>query len=330
MSRMGASGPGTRRHAARRGSAWRVIALCAVVGLLAACSGTGPTAVPTTDASKDKLAQVLARGTLVGYAELDYPPQSIRVEGAARANPTKCLPNELTSAEVTGFDIETTKLVAKALGVEACFVSPTFTEVTAGSWSDRMDIAYASGAINAKRMETLYMTQPYYYIPQRFIVPQDSPAKAPADLDGKTIGTCTSCTVEAYLQGTLKIPGVDLVQKVKNPKLAGYETEFSAVDDLVTGKIDAFLAAEPIGLEWIKEGKAVRLLDEAAFSMYPSGFVDKGSGLSDAAFVKRVNEIIAAAHADGTLKALSIQWFKTDYTTVAGQFDLSVIGQDVK
>jgi polar amino acid transport system substrate-binding protein len=302
----------------------------AVAVFIAACGGTAPSpAAPTADPSTDKLAQILARGTLVGYAELDYPPQSIKVEGAVRADPTKCLANQLTSAEVTGFDIETTKLVAKALGVEACFVSPTFSEVTAGSWGDRLDIAYASGAINAKRMEKLWMTQPYYYVPQRFIVRTDSPAKALSDLDGKTIGTCTSCTVEAYLQGTLRIPGIDLVQKVKNPKLAGYETEFPGIDDLVSGKIDAFLAAEPIGLQSIADGKPLRLLDEPAFSMYPSGFVDKSSGLADKAFVQRVNEIIAAAHADGTLKAMSMQWFKTDYTTPAGQFNLTLLEQEV-
>ena len=51
---------------------------------------------------------------------------------------------------------------------------PTWTEVTAGGWSDRFDIAYGSGAINATRMEHLYMTQPYYYVPQRFLVPKDS------------------------------------------------------------------------------------------------------------------------------------------------------------
>jgi polar amino acid transport system substrate-binding protein len=307
------------------------LAFFAIAAIVAGCSGNTPgaTQTPTADPAKDKLAQVLARGTLVGYAELDYPPQSIRVEGAKRADPTKCLPNQLTAPEVTGFDIETTKLVAKGLGVEACFVSPTFSEVTAGSWGDRLDIAYASGAINAKRMDTLWMTQPYYYIPQRFIVRDDSPAKALSDLDGKTIGTCTSCTVESYLQGTLKIPGVELVQKVKNPKLAGYETEFPGIDDLVAGKIDAFLAAEPVGLQAIADGKPLRLLDEAAFSMYPSGFVDKGSGLSDAAFVKRVNELIAAAHADGTLKAMSMQWFKTDYTTPASQFNLALLEQQV-
>ena len=64
--------------------------------------------------------------------------------------------------------------------------------------------------------------------------------------------------------------------------------------------------------------------------MYPSGFVDKSSGLSATAFVDRVNEIIRAAHADGTLKAMSQEWFGTDYTTQAGKFDLTLLGQEVK
>ena len=303
-----------------------------VVLVVVACGGGGASATPSAsaaaaDSTKDKLAQIVARGTLVGSAELDYPPQSIRVDGAARAADTKCLPNQITAPEVSGFDVETTKLVAKALGVEACFVQPTWTEVTSGNWGDRFDLAYGSGAINAKRMKVLWMTQPYYYIPQRFVVLASSAAKVPADLDGKKIGTCTSCTVESYLKGTLVIPGVDLVQKVKDPQLVGFETEKPGLDARAAGQIEAFLTAEPVGLQAIKDGKPFRLLDEPAFSMYPSGFVDKGSGLSDAAFVARVDEIMAAAHADGTMKALSMQWFKTDYTTLAGAFDLSLLKQ---
>ena len=311
-----------------RRTSLRLIAALAVVAIVAACSTSS--SAPSADPTKDKLAQIQARGTLVGYAELDYPPQSIRNEGVARAADTKCLPNQITAPEVTGFDIETTKLVAKKLGVEACFVQPTFTEVTAGNWTDRLDIAYASGAINATRMEHLWMTQPYYYIPQVFIVADDSPYQKPSDLDGKTIGTCTSCTVESYLQGTLKIPGVDLVQKVKDPELAGYETEGPGIEALASGELDAFLTSEPVAKEAIAEGKPLRILDETAFSMYPSGFVDKGSGLGVKAFVDRVNDIMQAAHADGTMKALSEQWFETDYTTQAGAFDLSVLKQEVK
>jgi polar amino acid transport system substrate-binding protein len=313
---------------ATRRTGVRVFAIVAIAAAAAACGGS--TSAPSADPTKDKLAQIQARGTLVGYAELDYPPQSIRNEGVDRATDTKCLPNQITAQEVTGFDIETTKLVAQKLGVEACFVQPTFTEVTAGNWTDRLDLAYASGAINAKRMENLWMTQPYYYIPQVFVVAKDSPYRKPSDLDGKTIGTCTSCTVESYLQGTLKIPGVDLVQKVTDPELAGFETEGPGIDALASGELDAFLTSEPVAKEAIAEGKPLRILDETAFSMYPSGFVDKGSGLAVKAFVDRVNEIMHAAHADGTMKTLSNEWFKTDYTTQAGAFDLSVLEQEVK
>ena len=93
-------------------------------------------------------------------------------------------------------------------------------------------------------------------------------------LAGKRIGTCTSCTVESYLKGTLQIPGIDLVQKVKDPVLVGFETEGPGIDALAAGKLDAFLAAEPVGAQAVKDGKPVRLLDESAFSMYPTGLVD--------------------------------------------------------
>jgi polar amino acid transport system substrate-binding protein len=317
-----------REVSTMRGPSSLFVVVVAVV--VAACSGdaTAPPS-PSSDPSTDKLAQILARGTLVGYAELDYPPQSIRVEDGARAAETKCAPNELTEPEVTGFDIETTKLVADRLGVEACFVSPTFAEVTAGGWADRLDLAYASGAINATRMENLWMTQPYYYIPQVFLVRDDAAFQVPSDLDGKRIGTCTSCTVESYLKGTLEIPGVELVQKVKDPELAGYETEFPGIQELADGKLDAFLVAEPVATEAIAQGLPLRILDEAAFSMYPSGFVDKHSSLDVAAFVARVDEIMAAAHADGSMQALSDEWFGKDYTTEAGKFDLSVLGQEL-
>ena len=123
-------------------------AVAVVAFLVAACSSSPGMAVTpaSADPTTDKLAQILARGTLVGYAELDYPPQSIKVDGATRADPTKCQPNQLTAPEVTGFDIETHKLVASALGVEACFVSPTFSEVTAGNWGDRFELTEGSEA----------------------------------------------------------------------------------------------------------------------------------------------------------------------------------------
>ena len=98
--------------------------------------------------------------------------------GAKRLADTKCAETQLTANQVEGFDADATKLVAKGLGVEACFATPSWTEITAGNWGDRCDIAYGSGSINADRMERLYMTQPYYAVPNYYFVAKSLPGEA--------------------------------------------------------------------------------------------------------------------------------------------------------
>ena len=60
------------------------VATCLVV--VAGCGGTASSpAASGGDPAKDKLAQVLARGTLVLWTDTEYPPQSFKVDGAARS-----------------------------------------------------------------------------------------------------------------------------------------------------------------------------------------------------------------------------------------------------
>lgn len=307
------------------------LGLLVVVAALTACGSSGNGGNQAAGDSKtDKLAQISARGTLVGYHESDYPPQSMDVEGATRPADTKCADNQLTANQVTGFDNDTTKLVAKRLGVEACFATPTWTEVTSGNWGDRWDIVYGSGSINADRMQRLYMTQPYYAVPNYYFVAASSTARRAADLNGKRIGSCSSCSHEMYLRGDLAIPGVEITLNIKNPQVVTYETEGPGLVATAKGKIDAFLAAEPVGQAQIKEGLQLRRLPEVAFTYFPSGFVDKSSGLDSKAFTEKVNEIIQAAQADGTLKKLSAKWFRHDYISAAAAYDIGAIGQEVK
>ena len=304
------------------------VVICALSVVAAAC-GPGGAAPSSPAAANDQLARILARGTLVGYYEPDYQPFSYALEGGARPADTKCLPNQLSGAEVTGFDVETTKLLAQGLGVEACFVNPTWTEVTAGNWGDRWDIAYGSGSINEDRMQRLYMTQPYYATPNYFFVREDSPYQVGADLSGKRIGSCASCSYEAFLKRELVIPGVTLEFEVDDPEIVTYDLEPPGLQAVADGKIDAFLASEPIGLQSVADGLPLRPLDKPAFTYYPSGFVDKSSGLDPVAFVGKVNEIIRARQADGSMKALSMEFLAKDYASGGAEFDLDSIGQQV-
>ena len=282
------------------------------------------------DPATDKLAQVKARGTLVMFTDPKYPPQSFAVEGAERPPDTKCADNQMTAPEISGYDAETSKLVAEGLGVEACFVAPSWTEVTGGNWGDRWDLAYGSGAIEFSRMESLYMTQPYYSTPTPFFVPKSSQAREPSDLDGKRIGACAGCTMEKYLRGTLELPGPPLEELVADPQVVTYDTETPGLTATAKGNVDAFLCSEPVGEGAIKDGAALRKLPTPAYYSNKTGYVDKESGLAVGPFVDKVNTIVAARHADGTLAGLSEKFFGKDYAATAAEFDLASIEQTVQ
>jgi len=315
----------------------RRLSMAAMLLTLAALPASGSASTPLRsahgagDPSTDKLAQILARGTLILSTDPAYPPQSYAVKGAKRLATTKCAANQLTANQMGGYDADTGKLVAQRLGVEPCFVTPTWSEIISGHWNDRWDIAYGSGAINSDRASRLYFTQPYYAAPQLFFVAKSSKFRKPSDLDGKTVGVCAGCTHELYLKRTLTIPGVKVVFKVKNPKIAIFDVENPGLKKVAQGKLAAFLCAAPEGDGAIQSGEALRAIKEPAFFMYPTGFVDRFSSFDVKAFVAKVNSVVAGLHADGSLKKLSIKdFFGKDYATKAGQFDLATIGQTVK
>jgi polar amino acid transport system substrate-binding protein len=302
-----------------------VAAFVALAG--SACGGSDSSS--SGDPTTDKLAQVLDRGTLVLFTDPEYAPQSFAVDGAKRAADTKCAANELTAPEIAGYDADTGKLVARELDVEPCFVTPSWTEVTAGNWGDRWDLAYGSGAIDYGRMDVLYMTQPYYSTPNVFFVPKSSSAQEPTDLSGKSVGACAGCTMEKYLRGTLDLPGPEIDFVVENPEVVTFDTEPPGLAATADGKLDAFLCSEPVGVEEITHGADLRELATPAYVSYKTGYVDKTSGLDVAPFVERVNEIVSDLHASGELKQLSAKYFGKDYATAAGEFDLDGIGQTV-
>ena len=314
----------------RRPGALRAFAVAAIVVVVAACGGAPSSpAAPSADPAKDKLAQVLDRGTLVLWTDLEYPPQSFAVEGATRSGSTNCQPNQLTGPEVSGYDAETGKLVAAALGVEPCFVATPFDAMIAGSWGDRWDVAWASGAITVSRMENLYVTQPYYSTPASFFVPSDSTVTKPEELSGKQIGACSGCTHDQYLRRTLELPGATIDWLVDDPDIVTYNTEIPGLEDTAKGEIDAFLCSEPVGQGAIKDGADLRELDTPAYYTQKTGYVDRDLALQPAAFVERISAAIRDLHEQGKLKALSLEFFDTDYASPAAAFDVSGVGQTV-
>lgn len=303
-----------------------VLAILVVV-ILAACAPATPTPQPP----QDKLAEVLARGTIIVSTDPAYPPQSELVEGAQRAADTRCASDQHTASEFQGFDIEAAKEVARRLGVEACFVTPNWDLIVAGSWADRWDISIGSMTITPSRMEALYFSQPYYTTPAAFFVHQDNATfTTPADLSGKNIGFGVGTTYEYYLERTLEIPGETIEVVVDNPVVKPYDTDLFALQDLALGdgvRLDAVLTAQPTGAGAIADGLPLKQLGEPVFFEYLAAAVDKSAGKDPIPLIQRVTEIIRAMHADGTLLRLSQQFYGLDLTTAAQGFDVDALNQ---
>ncbi len=288
-------------------------------------------APPTPTPAPDHLSDILKRGTLIVSTDPAYPPQSELVENAKRPADTKCGADQHTASEFKGFDIDSAVEIAKRLGVEACFVTPDWTLITGGSWSDRWDISVGSMTITPERMKALYFTQPYYTTPAAIFVHKNNTTFAkPEDLAGKKVGSCSGCTYESYLDGSLVIPGENIDFLIKNPQFKGYDTDTSALQDLALGdgiRLDAVLTAEPTGQAFIASGKPLKELGGPIFFEYLAAAIDKKSGKDSTSLVKKVSDVIQQMHSDGTLLKLSQQYYKTDLTSAAAKFDINSLAQ---
>ncbi len=300
---------------------YRFAAGLALSSLLVAGCGDRERTAPTT--SDTKLAQVLERGTLVLSTDLEYAPQSFAVRGADRRPGTRCTPDQLTAAQVSGFDADTGKAVARALGVEPCFVHPSWLEITAGDWGDRWDVSFGSGAIELGRLVALYVTQPYYVLPAYLFVRGSSPVQTAEDLDGSTIGACTSCSHEFYLRRSLVVPGFSGTYRIADPRIETFAVEGPGLRATARGDLDAFLCAEQVGRRAIADGLDLRQIGEPLFEEYATGWVDRQSELDVRSFLRRVDDVVVSLHRSGVLARLSKRWFGRDYTADAARFDLT-------
>ncbi|MBL8050551.1 MAG: transporter substrate-binding domain-containing protein, partial [Anaerolineales bacterium] len=126
--------------------------------VLTACGGSGSSA-------SDLLGAIKERGYILVSSDLNYEPQSFPKTDGTRPSDTKCPSDALTSEEIQGFDVDVALAVAEALGVEACFVTPDWDLITAGSWADKWDVSIGSMTVTTARQQALDFSVPYYYTP---------------------------------------------------------------------------------------------------------------------------------------------------------------------
>jgi polar amino acid transport system substrate-binding protein len=248
----------------------------------------------------EALDRIMTAGKLVMSTDPEYPPQSSLDE----------------NNEFVGFDIEVGREIAKRLGVEIEFVTPGWDVITAGNWAGRWDVSVGSMTPTPERAEVLDFPAIYYFTPAALAVHADSAAASPADLNGKAVGVGVATTYESYLKGELVIDAVGapaFTYDITGADIRTYDTDSLALDDLRLGdgtRLDGAVTALPTIDAAIKAGYPIKVIGGPLFMEPLAVAIDKG----DAELGAKLTEIVTAMHADGTLSALSNQFYGLDLT----------------
>jgi polar amino acid transport system substrate-binding protein len=289
------------------------LAMVAVLAILAvACGeeappagGTGPApgggVCATHDANAgDLLAQICANGVIRVSTDPAYPPQS-------ELDPT--------TGDYVGFDIDVATEIANRLGVGIAWETPKWEVLTAGSWNDRWDMSVGSMTPTNERQAVLDFTEPYAFVPAVVVVHSDNTtATDPAtDLDGAKIGVCAQCTYEFFLEKSLAIDGYTFDFVIDDAQVSGYDTDTTALQDLALGdgtRLDAVMTSITTATRFADKGNPVKIVGDPVFGEPLAIAFDKASELDNTSLLEAVDQIVADMHADGTLTALSEEWYK--------------------
>jgi polar amino acid transport system substrate-binding protein len=275
--------------------------------ILAACGG----------GEGDLLDEVKSRGYLVVSTDPNYEPQSFLDPNGERAADTVCPDDLLTYGEMVGFDVDTAKGVADALGVDVCFATPDWDIVTAGNWGDRWDISIGSMTITTARQEILNFAHPYYYTPAQFAAAADAGITTWDDLVDQPVCVATATTYVDWLNGDLGIPDSSIyTDPPAGITYTELPTDQECAQAIAAGRpeFSVYLTSGTVVDSNIADGLDVVKVGGVVFSEELAPAIDKNSSFDTAAFEEAVSDAIAAMHDDGTLSNFSMEWFGIDLT----------------
>ena len=252
------------------------------------------------DDTGDLLAKIEKKGTIRVSTDANYAPQSFLRE----------------NGEFVGFDIDVAQEIARRLGVKAEFVTPDWDLITAGNWGGRWDMSVGSMMITTKRQEVFdFAMPPYYYTFAQLAAVDGSGIDALEDIAGQTVCVGTATTYEHWLEGDLEklaLPDESSLLASPPPDVVPHPmpTDNECVQLIQAGLFKgAFLTSNTVVETAIRKGIPIHKVGSPVFVERLGVAFDKKSTLDNTPLVKRVSEIIAKMHEDGTLRALSMKWF---------------------
>lgn len=236
--------------------------------------------------------------------------------------------------ELYGYDIDVGLDLCRRIDAQCKFVAQDWDGIIPALLVGKYDVIMSGMAITEKRKKSIAFSNPYAAGHNQLVVRKDleldpgdikqrlnlsaidANGKATIErlrtsLAGKTMGVLRSSNSEAVLKELLG----DVVT------LRSYDSLDNLKLDLAAGRVDGGLADFFTWRDFLEtpEGSGAAFFGPQLKGGLWGPGVGAGMRKDDAELLARFNTAIDAAIKDGTIKALSLKWFKTDIAPAASK-----------
>ena len=261
------------------------------VFLFSSCKSTATGGSATSGTSSVK---PLESGVLKVGVDDSYPPMEYKDD----------------SGNTVGFDVDLANAIGKSLGLKVEFVSTAWNGIFQALKADKFDTIISSVSMTTERLDTKtsgeIFTKAYIANSQMIIVkPGDNSIKSPEDLAGKKVGCQVGTTAEDSANYLINKKGIKM-------NLQTYDQIIEPFQDMKAGRLDAIIVDEVVGQYYIGSDKthfkaaAVKLTNEPIGVCFKAG----NEKLRDS-----VQAVLDKMESDGSMKEISMKWFKSDLTS---------------
>jgi octopine/nopaline transport system substrate-binding protein len=230
--------------------------------------------------------------------------------------------------KLEGFEIDLANDLCTRMKVKCEIVAQDWDGIIPALNAKKYDTIMAGMTITDKRKEVIEFSVPYADTPSVFLVAKNSPlAKMPGTGQTFNLGTQQAAAEKAIedlkplLKGkTIGVQGSTIQANFADKYLKGtaeireYKTTEQHDLDLAAGRIDAVFAgaAQIIGTLEKPDFKDYGVVGPSLTGGVLGAGIAAGLRKEDKELKKAFDEAIQAAIKDGTVKTLSMKWFKTD------------------
>ncbi|KAA3512038.1 transporter substrate-binding domain-containing protein [Agrobacterium rosae] len=233
--------------------------------------------------SADTLSDISARGSIRVAVPQDFPPfGSVGIDMAPR-----------------GYDIDVANLIAEKLGVKTELVPVTSANRVPYLQTNKVDLVISSLGKNADREKVIDFSVAYAPFFNGVFAPDAVKIEKAQDLSGKTIGVTRGAVEDLELT---KIAPADATIK-------RYEDNNGTISAFLSGQVETVATGNVVAAAILEKNPPKR--PELKFLIKNSPCYI-GLNKDQPALREKVDAILAAAKADGSLNAIAQKWLKTD------------------